>query len=337
MPKGENILCLGEIIMGIPKVFISHSFKDKIITDALVELLKKSGIPKNQIVSSSTPGTQIHTGDPLYKALRKELSNNKTFVIFLLSDNFYSSKVCLNEMGATWIKRLPYRFMILPGFSFSKVEGVIKEDEQVGFSLFDLDEDTKARFTHLQTDLSAHFGIEIQTDTWELGLINFFAAVRKYKEMSSSPNVLSMRDASGVCIGDDQHNGCYVWGRESSDTKATAIVDFSRTKSNLCSIVFPTEKYDWHQYVENKKLLCFDIYSDTINIPAQVEVQLAKGRNITVPILITDDVQSIHIPLTQFTASLSAWQDVNRVCFLFSRDNVPAKATIIIENLRLDG
>lgn len=40
--------------MGIPKVFVKYSYKDKPITDALAELLKVAGIPENQIVALTT-------------------------------------------------------------------------------------------------------------------------------------------------------------------------------------------------------------------------------------------------------------------------------------------
>lgn len=322
--------------MGTPKVFISHSCKDKLITDALVELLKTAGIPESQIIASSTPGTQIHTGKPLYKELRKELSNNKVFVIFLLSDNFYSSSVCLNEMGAVWIKQTPYRVMILPSFSFNKVEGVIKEDEQVGFSLFELDRGTRERFSHLQSDLVSHFGIKIPDANWELGLRNLFSQVAKFKELSSDSPVFATLDANGVCIGDSQHKGCHILKCKSSETKTTAIIDFSFTNSDLCSIVFPTEQTNWLRYAEKDKLLCFDIFTSTPSVQAQVEIHLAKGRNISTPILITDDIQSYRIPLSQFTTFSTAWQDVGRICFLFCREHVSEKVTIVIENLRLE-
>lgn len=322
--------------MGVPKVFISHSSKDKLITDALVELLKKGGIPENQIVASSTPGTQIHTGASLYTELRNELSNDNVFVFFLLSDNFYESTVCLNEMGATWVKGVPYMPMILPGFSFSKVEGVIKENERVGVSLFNLDENTRERFGHIKTALADRFGIDIPDANWELGLLHLFSEVAKYKELASGSRIFATTEANGVCIGDNQHKGCYVWGRESSDTKTTAIIDFSLTKSDLCSIVFPTEQSDWRPYAEKKKLLCFDIYANVPTVQAQVEAQLAQGRNITTPILITDDIQSYRIPLSQFTTSPTAWQNVSRVCFLFFNEHISGKTTVVIKNLRLE-
>lgn len=163
--------------MGIPKVFISHSYKDKLLVDALVELLVSAGIDKQKIIASSTPGTQIHTGKSLYRELRTELSNNKAFVIFMLSDNFYSSPVCLNEMGAAWIKRLKYRFMILPGFSFSNIRGVICEDSQVGFSLSLDNDEITSRFEHLRVDLEDHFGISIHKDTWKIAISDFFSVV----------------------------------------------------------------------------------------------------------------------------------------------------------------
>ena len=319
-----------------PKVFISHAYKDRLLVDALVELLVKSGIKSEQIVSSSTPGTQLHTGKPLYEMLRQELSNENVFVIFMLSDNFYSSKVCLNEMGAAWIQQSDCEMIILPGFSFSKVEGVICEKNLVGIALDNYDKATAERFDHLRTDLSKHFGYELSTFGWNLAILDFFKAVETYKKQLIPKSPISMKDCENVCINDIKRDGCFILGAESSSNKTTAIIDFSLTTSSLCSVIFHTSVYDWNAYVNEKKLQCFEIYADAQNIQAEVEMHLAKGRNIRTPIIITGNILAYRIPLSQFAVSENTWNDVTQVCFLFSNDTIKSKTKIIIENLRLE-
>ena len=319
-----------------PKIFISHSYKDRLLVDALVDLLTKAGIKSEQIVSSSTPGSQLHTGKPLYEILRNELSNEKVFVIFMLSDNFYSSKVCLNEMGAVWIQQAKSEMIILPGFSFSKVEGVICEKNPVGIALDHYDKATAERFDHLRSDLSKHFGHKLSTAKWNLAILDFFKAVDAYKKTLMPKNPISMKDCENVCINDLKHDGCFFLGAESSENKTTAVIDFSLTTSSLCSIVFHTTVYDWSAYIAEKKQLCFDIYADAQNVQAEVELHLAKGRNIRTPIIVTGNILSYRIPLTQFTVLESAWQDVTQICFLFSNETIKNKTKIIIDNLRLE-
>lgn len=74
--------------MGVPKIFISHAYKDRLLVDAFVNLLTKAGVPEEQIVCSSTPGTQLYVGTSLYSELKKELTSENVFVIFMLSENF---------------------------------------------------------------------------------------------------------------------------------------------------------------------------------------------------------------------------------------------------------
>lgn len=320
----------------VPKIFISHAYKDKLLVDALVELLTKAGIKSEQIVSSSTPGSQLHTGKPLYEMLRNELSNEKVFVIFMLSDNFYASKVCLNEMGAAWVREADCEIIILPGFSFSKVEGVICEKNLVGIALDNYDKATAERFEHLREDLSNHFDFSLLTANWNLAILDFFKMVESYKKLLIPKSPISMKDCENICINDTKRDGCFILGAESSSNKITSIIDFSLTTSSLCSIVFHTSVYDWRTYIKGKQLLCFEIYADALNVQGEIEMHLTKGRNIRTPIIVTGNILSYRIPLTQFTASESAWSDVTQVCFLFSDETIKSRTKIVIENLRLE-
>ena len=55
----------------------------------------------------------------------KEILQDDNIVVLLLSENYYKSATCLNEMGAAWIRELPMIRILLPGFKVEKVEGVI--------------------------------------------------------------------------------------------------------------------------------------------------------------------------------------------------------------------
>lgn len=85
-----------------PKIFISHSSKDKNYTDMLVDLLEDMGLRENQIFCSSVPGCDIPLGKNIFDDILSQFHYNELHVIFVLSENFYNSPVCLNEMGAAW-------------------------------------------------------------------------------------------------------------------------------------------------------------------------------------------------------------------------------------------
>ena len=230
--------------MPIPKIFISHAHKDKLLVDAFVNLLTKAGIPEERIVSSSTPGTQLHTGNSLYAELRKALSHEKLFVIFMLSENYYASPVCLSEMGAAWIRDVKCEIILLPGFEFGQVKGVICEKNMIGIALDVYDKESADRFNHLRNDLSA-FGFSPSPDKWNLAILDFYAAVETYKNLYKNGIVLDMTDVRSYCIDDADNVGCQVIKRQSSKEKTTTIVDFNKTTSKLCSIVYRIEQKDW--------------------------------------------------------------------------------------------
>lgn len=318
-----------------PKVFISHSHKDKVIARGLVDLLEKVGLDKKNIIASSAPKAQLHTGAPIYKELRTALSNERVFVIFLLSDNFYSSTVCLNEMGAAWVMNADFHFMILPGFSFDRVKGVILEKSPIGISLATIDEENQSRLKDMCFDLANRYDFSINDDTLELGLINFFATVQNYRETLAGNGVFAMDKVAGLCINDTDNDGCRIWNRKSSNTKTTAIIDFSQTTSKLCSIVYRVEQQDWSSFRDNGKLLCFDAYSDSETFQAEIELHFSDHNEI-IPLLITDDMQTYRLSLAQFDASADDWKAVKEVCFLFRKKHVDYKTTVYIENLRLE-
>lgn len=320
--------------MGMPKVFISHAYKDRLLVDAFVNLLTKAGIPEEQIVCSSTAGTQLHTGNSLYAELRKELTNDNVFVIFMLSENFYTSPVCLNEMGAAWIRDAKCHVILLPEFTFGQMKGVICEKGLIGISLDSYDRPAVERFNHLRCDL-ATFGFILSFEKWDLAILDFYRAIDAYKKKFKDGIVIDMADVRSYCIDDADNDGCRVIKKESSKDKTTAVVDFEKTTSKLCSIVYRIEQKDWLSLDKKGTSLCFDAYADVENLRAEVELHMAD-RNEQIPITLTDDTTSFRIPLSHFTSSLGAWKEVKEVCVLFRKKYIGEKVKIVIEKLHLD-
>lgn len=106
------------------KIFISHSSKDKNIVEELIDLLESMDVKPSQIFCSSFDGYGIPLGSNFLDTIKEEISKN-VLVLFVLSENFYASPVCLCEMGATWVLSRENIPVIVPPFTFEKIEGVI--------------------------------------------------------------------------------------------------------------------------------------------------------------------------------------------------------------------
>lgn len=109
----------------IQKVFVSHSSKDKVIVGEIIELLETIGVKGENIFCSSFEGYGISLGEDFLVRLKSELTND-VLVIFVLSQNFYESVICLCEMGATWIKTNEHIPILIPPFNYDNIKGVIQ-------------------------------------------------------------------------------------------------------------------------------------------------------------------------------------------------------------------
>jgi TIR domain-containing protein len=109
----------------VTKIFISHSSKDMKLVGELIDLIETIGVDSKDIFCSSFEGYGVSLGENFLERLRNELNNN-VLVIFVLSQNFYESPICLCEMGATWIKTNEHIPILIPPFDYEKIKGVIQ-------------------------------------------------------------------------------------------------------------------------------------------------------------------------------------------------------------------
>ncbi|HEY5028975.1 MAG TPA: toll/interleukin-1 receptor domain-containing protein, partial [Candidatus Angelobacter sp.] len=97
IPKEESFLTADDI-----RIFISHSARDQIIAEALVELLKNGlEIDPKSIRCTSVPGHGLRGGVRADDALRYELLKTYCFIGLLTPDSLKSTYV-LFELGARW-------------------------------------------------------------------------------------------------------------------------------------------------------------------------------------------------------------------------------------------
>lgn len=122
------------------KIFISHSSKNKNFGEKLVELLRNIGIKESEIIYTSNTAYGIPIGQNIFNWLKSQITENP-FVIYLLSEEYYQSIACLNEMGAAWIIENKHAAIFTPNFNLSSKEfqnGAL-DPREIGFYINDED------------------------------------------------------------------------------------------------------------------------------------------------------------------------------------------------------
>lgn len=103
------------------KIFISHSSKNKDIGNCFVKLLRGIGISENEIIFTSNKAYGIPVGQNIFNWLKSQIIE-KPFVIYLLSNEYYKSVACLNEMGAAWIIENEHLAIFTQDFKIESME-----------------------------------------------------------------------------------------------------------------------------------------------------------------------------------------------------------------------
>lgn len=117
----------------------------------------------------------------IYEYLRGLLDSEQVIPIFMLSDNYYSSAACLNEMGAVWVKQKDYFTFLLPDFEFSKIKGAINPNKRgisLGYKTEREFQNLKGDLNQFRQELSDLLNLE-QYQRWERKRDEFIAQIQK--------------------------------------------------------------------------------------------------------------------------------------------------------------
>ena len=99
------------------KIFISHATKDKTLVEEIIELIESIGVESEKIFCSSFEGYGIPLGENFLEQIKQELSS-EVLVLFVLTQNFYESKICLCEMGAAWALSKNHVPIVVPPLNY---------------------------------------------------------------------------------------------------------------------------------------------------------------------------------------------------------------------------
>lgn len=98
----------------MPMIFISHAEADKLIIDDLFDLLQMGcDLRREEIVCTSVDGAGIRTGDDFVEWVHKYIEVSSLVVLFI-TPNYFASRFCVAEMGASWALQKDVFPLVLP-------------------------------------------------------------------------------------------------------------------------------------------------------------------------------------------------------------------------------
>lgn len=117
-----DCICAIEQPLNGKRIFISHSSKDAQIVSNFMDhiLCLGIGINRNDIFCTSIDDVAIRNGEDI----RKHIQDNircADYSFLLISDNYKTSEICLNEMGAVWAYDSNVRLYLLPDTNFNSI------------------------------------------------------------------------------------------------------------------------------------------------------------------------------------------------------------------------
>ena len=312
-------------------IFISHAAKDSSIVSKFVDLLYDMGLNEDYIFCSSLSEIGVPLKVDIYDYLRNLLDSKCLITIYMLSDNYYASAACLNEMGASWIKQYDYYTFLLPGFSYKQIRGAINPNKR-GIALGCKN---KIEMQNLREDMN-HFKDEMiktfqlkQLERWNRKLDNFIDEINQH---SLEKIKIDLRECEGFCIGDDNNDGCIVNYDEFTNC-VTASIDFLKTNAEICSVVIFTEEINLsHKYQENT-CISFDLKSIGTLKSIELECRL-RNRDVRKELNIMQDWTSYRVPLKTLRGGTSEWEQLKEIKFLIRRKET-LNCQLFIRNLKL--
>lgn len=178
------------------KVFVSHASADKDLVSLFIDrvIVAGSGVKLEDIMYTSRGDTGVVNGEDIPETIKKGILECGLFFM-MVSDNYRNSEVCLNEMGASWMRSdLVRKIIVLPNTGFDKIGWLLslkkgtKIDDSEGLDMI------HDEVVHLA-------GASIKTATWNRIKAEFLAGLTKTEK--GSPNAGSAGSVATPPSGDE--------------------------------------------------------------------------------------------------------------------------------------
>ena len=163
------------------KIFISHSSKDKMIVEQIIDLFEIIGVDNNSIFCSSFEGYGVTLGENFLDRIKAEI-NEDVLMVFMLSENYYNSTISICEMGAAWVKTKYQIPMLIPPFGYNDVQGVIPLTQ--GMKVNEIE-----KYNTLKKMIEQLFELKsVDFTTWERKRNNIVANINQIITKKSNPS-----------------------------------------------------------------------------------------------------------------------------------------------------
>lgn len=314
-------------------LFISHAEKDSRLIEKFVDLLYDIGVPEKFMFCSSISEIGVPIKKDIYEYLHNLLDSEQVITIFMLSDNYYASAACLNEMGAAWMKQSDYFTFLLPGFEFSKIRGAINPDKR-GISLqYKSDRELhnlKEELNQFREQIIDILYIE-KRKNWERKRDNFIEQIQKIVIDGDTLDV-DLKECEGFCVGEYEHSGCTVIF-DKIKNEISSLIDFTKTKAEICSTVIYVGELDVSYQYNSGKAIMFDLKATGTISNVEIECRL-KNRNVRKKVAVSSDWENYSILLSEFGGDISEWKVLKEIKFLVKR-NETFGGKIEIKNVKI--
>lgn len=170
------------------QIFLSHTSKDKVLVDKLVDLLTIGcAVDPNAILCTCLEGKGIPAGTPSFIEYLRDKIQTPSQVIFVLSENFFESPFCLCELGAVWGMGLPNFPLVVPPIKKSELKATLAVT-QAG------DITDASYLDELRDRVRDVIGSEVPTSTWNFKRDIFLKNLPKLLEKLPKPALVSSKE-----------------------------------------------------------------------------------------------------------------------------------------------
>lgn len=162
------------------KLFISHSSEDKEIVDLFKNIILNAGlgIKDSDIAYTSAVETGVPTDNNIQQYIKDNIQSCEV-VFFMVSENYKSSEVCLNEMGAAWALNKPIKPFLLNDVPFDTIGWLYKLNLCAKIN-------DDERLDELKDDIESKCGCHTKTSVWNRNKKEFIYKLSNLKEVIPS-------------------------------------------------------------------------------------------------------------------------------------------------------
>lgn len=163
-------------------IFISHYSGDQAYVKQIINALEKIGIKSDQIRCSSFEGYGVEADEDIFEWIRKGLTDD-VYVLFVMSESYFTRPVCMCEMGAVWVQSKKYTPILIPPLDFSTMQQGMIPVSKKAYMI-----NNTNGLTEIKESIEKNFGLEpIRTSIWN-GFLEDYSTIIDFLLLNDEKN-----------------------------------------------------------------------------------------------------------------------------------------------------